>query len=93
MHWRACACASVCKFKYVMKFAHKTFALATSSLTTTAPAKNMLQQNVGYEGIERESERERANGQRQQCGEAKATKWPRGTLRVCVLTVFYLLPS
>lgn len=42
---------------------------------------------------ERESVMERAGGQRQQSGEAKATKWPRGTLRVCVLTVFYLLPS
>lgn len=93
----------MCKFKYVMKFAHKTFALATWSLTTTAAAKNMLQQNVGYEGVqkereregktERERERERAGGQRQQSGEAKATKWPPGTLRVCVLTVFYLLPS
>lgn len=33
---------------------------------------------------ERESVMERTGGQRQQSGEAKATKWPRGTLRVCV---------
>lgn len=36
---------------------------------------------------------ERAGGQRQQSGEAKATKWPRGTLRVCVCSNGFLLAA
>lgn len=44
----------------------------------------MERERKGETEKERESVMERAGGQRQQSGEAKATKWPRGTLRVCV---------